>query len=307
MLVPDFYAHLLLEDSAMELLFCHRWLLLSFKREFFNEEVLKMWEACWSCYQTEYFHIFLCVAMVQEYGKVVVEKDMQADDILQFFTDLSMKMDGTRVLRVARQLLLKFRQLPGIPCSLRGLLSGPGIWDSAPLPEIQCSCHDSCLYLDTEFMKVGEKYLEGANENTKTSANTEERPANPVSDDQEIDETSVGFDYRFNIHKVNGPNNSELECEQKRVSDATVEKKEDTTSCIREEKTGKMPEEFEEAEANAIENKLRKQLPQNEKKNLLSFAKNANDENTLESPFLKENGDKLNRQASKIETEEVNP
>lgn len=306
MLVPDFYAHLLLQDSAMELLFCHRWLLLSFKREFFNEEVLKMWEACWSCYQTEYFHIFLCVAMVQEYGKVVVEKDMQADDILQFFTDLSMKMDGTRVLRVARQLLLKFRQLPGIPCSLRGLLSGPGIWDSAPLPEIQCSCHDRCLYLDTELMRVEEKYLEGENENTKTPANMEERPANPVSDDQEVNEKLRCFDYHFNMHKVNGPKNCELECEQKRESDATVEEKEDTTSGIREEKTGKMPEEFEEAEANAIENKLGQQLPQNEKKNVLSFVENANDENTLESPFLKEGGEKLTTQASKIKTEEVN-
>lgn len=150
MLVARFYAHVLLQDDAMDMLFCHRWLLLSFKREFFNEEVLKMWEACWSHYQTEYFHIFLCVAMVQEYGSVVVEQNMSADDMLQFFTDLSMKMDGTKVLRTARQLLLKFRQLPGIPCSLRGLLSGPGIWDSAPLPEIQCSCHNTCVYLHGE-------------------------------------------------------------------------------------------------------------------------------------------------------------
>lgn len=147
MLEAPFYAHLLLQDDNMDMLFCHRWLLLSFKREFFNEEVLKIWEACWSRYQTEYFHIFLCVAMIQEYGGTVVEQNMSADDMLQFFTDLSMKMDGTKVLRTARQLLLKFRQLPGIPCSLRGLLSGPGIWDSAYLPEIQCSCHDKCVNL----------------------------------------------------------------------------------------------------------------------------------------------------------------
>lgn len=36
------------------------------------------------------------------------------------------------------------------------------------------------------------------------------------------------------------------------------------------------------------------------------FYENANDENTLESPFLKEGGEKLNTQASKIKTEEVN-
>lgn len=150
LLLPRFYAHCLLQDDAMDMLFCHRWLLLSFKREFFNEEVLKMWEACWSHYQTKYFHIFLCVAMVQEYGGPVVDQNMSADDMLQFFTDLSMKMDGSRVLRMARQSLLKFRQLPGIPCSLRRLLSGPGIWDSAPLPEIECSCLNSCVYLHEE-------------------------------------------------------------------------------------------------------------------------------------------------------------
>lgn len=150
LLVPRFYAHCILKDDAMDMLFCHRWLLLSFKREFFNEEVLKMWEACWSHYQTKYFHIFLCVAMLQEYGGPVVDKNLSADDMLQFFTDLSMKMDGTRVLRMARHSLLKFRQLPGIPCSLRRLLSGPGIWDSAPLPKIQCDCLNSCVYLHDE-------------------------------------------------------------------------------------------------------------------------------------------------------------
>ena len=146
MMEPQFYAHVLLEDDAMDMLFCHRWLLLCFKREFFNEEVLKMWEACWSRYQTDYFHIFLCVAMVGEYGREVVEKDMPADEMLQYFTNLSMNMDGRQVLRKARQLLLKFRQLPCIPCTVRGLLSGPGIWDSAPLPEIECNCHGNCCY-----------------------------------------------------------------------------------------------------------------------------------------------------------------
>jgi hypothetical protein len=71
MLEPRFYAHLLIKDDGLDMLFCHRWLLLCFKREFFNAEVLLMWEACWSHYQTEYFHIFLCVAMVQEYGNEV--------------------------------------------------------------------------------------------------------------------------------------------------------------------------------------------------------------------------------------------
>jgi len=71
---------------------------------------------------------------------------MQTDDMLQYFTDLSLKMDGSKVLRKARQLLLKFRQLPYIPCCVRGLLSGPGVWDSAPLPIIECQCRGVCIY-----------------------------------------------------------------------------------------------------------------------------------------------------------------
>ena len=71
---------------------------------------------------------------------------MPADEMLQYFTNLSMNMDGKRVLRRARQLLLKFRQLPGIPCTVRGLLSGTGVWDSAPLPEVECNCHGNCCY-----------------------------------------------------------------------------------------------------------------------------------------------------------------
>ena len=112
-----------------------------------------MWEACWSRYQTEFFHIFLCVALVEIYGGEVVKRDMSAVDMLQYFTDLSMKMEGGKVLRCARQLLRRFRQLPYIPCTLRGLLSGPGIWDSAPLPEIECSCHRECQYVTKKLRR----------------------------------------------------------------------------------------------------------------------------------------------------------
>lgn len=214
MLEPEFYAHLLLQDAAMDMLFCHRWLLLSFKREFFNEEVLRMWEACWSCYQTDYFHIFLCVAMVQEYGKEVVEHDMPADDMLQYFTDLSMKMDGTKVLRVARQLLLKFRQLPGIPCSLRGLLSGPGIWDSAPLPEIQCSCHDRCLYLygdltDQEDMNSAETITV----NKKLSVDVDQGSEHLVRDNGEVDKATLDLQQHVQICETNGTDSYESQPE----------------------------------------------------------------------------------------------
>ena len=167
-MAAKFYAHLLLEDENMDLLFCHRWLLLGFKREFYDLHVMRMWEACWSHYQTEFFHIFISVAIVLEYGDPVWQKSMRVDEMLNYFNNLALEMDGDRVLKQARSLLYQFRRLAGIPCTLRGLLSGPGAWDSATLPEIECTCHETsmCKYLNpptraksltTESTEVPEK------------------------------------------------------------------------------------------------------------------------------------------------------
>lgn len=47
-----FYQHLLsLGEDGLQMLFCHRWLLLCFKREFPEAEALRIWEACWAHYQ----------------------------------------------------------------------------------------------------------------------------------------------------------------------------------------------------------------------------------------------------------------
>lgn len=49
---PRFYQHLsALGEDGLQMLFCHRWILLCFKREFPDAEALRMWEACWAHYQ----------------------------------------------------------------------------------------------------------------------------------------------------------------------------------------------------------------------------------------------------------------
>lgn len=49
---PHFHQHLVsLGEDGLQVLFCHRWLLLCFKREFPEAEALRIWEACWAHYQ----------------------------------------------------------------------------------------------------------------------------------------------------------------------------------------------------------------------------------------------------------------
>ncbi|NXW86449.1 TBC16 protein, partial [Alopecoenas beccarii] len=150
---PRFYQHLSsLGEDGLQMLFCHRWILLCFKREFPEAEALRMWEACWAHYQTDYFHLFICVAIVVIYGDDVIEQQLATDQMLLHFGNLAMHMNGELVLRKARSLLYQFHLLPRIPCSLHDLckLCGTGMWDSGFIPAVECSGHhpesESCPY-----------------------------------------------------------------------------------------------------------------------------------------------------------------
>ncbi|XP_037348273.1 TBC1 domain family member 16 isoform X2 [Talpa occidentalis] len=141
---PHFYQHLVsLGEDGLHMLFCHRWLLLCFKREFPEAEALRIWEACWAHYQTDYFHLFVCVAIVAIYGDDVVEQQLATDQMLLHFGNLAMHMNGELVLRKARSLLYQFRLLPRIPCGLHDLCRrcGPGMWDSGSIPAVECTGH----------------------------------------------------------------------------------------------------------------------------------------------------------------------
>lgn len=148
-----FYHHLVtLGEDGLQMLFCHRWILLCFKREFPDAEALRMWEACWAHYQTDYFHLFICVAIVVIYGDDVIEQQLATDQMLLHFGNLAMHMNGELILRKARSLLYQFRLLPRIPCSLHDLckLCGSGMWDSGYIPAVECTGNhpdsESCPY-----------------------------------------------------------------------------------------------------------------------------------------------------------------
>ncbi|XP_056629757.1 TBC1 domain family member 16 [Diorhabda sublineata] len=144
LMVPRFYSHLQKHRDALELLFCHRWILLCFKREFTEGVAMRMWEACWANYLTDYFHLFLCLAIISVYADDVIAQDLRSDEMLLHFSSLAMYMDGQVISRKARGLLHQFRQMREIPCTLAGLCTrcGPGIWDSSHSPRIFCVGHE---------------------------------------------------------------------------------------------------------------------------------------------------------------------
>lgn len=47
-----------------------------------------MWEACWANYQTDYFHLFLCLSIVAVYADDVIAQDLNTDEMLLHFSSL---------------------------------------------------------------------------------------------------------------------------------------------------------------------------------------------------------------------------
>lgn len=87
-MLPKFFDHLSNYMDSMELLFCHRWILLCFKREFTEAVAIRMWEACWSNYLTDYFHLFLCLGIMAVYADDVIAQNLTADEMLLYFSSL---------------------------------------------------------------------------------------------------------------------------------------------------------------------------------------------------------------------------
>lgn len=85
-----------MERKMTKLTFCDR---RCFKREFSEGSALRMWEACWANYLTDYFHLFLSLAIVCVYGDDVVNQDLRTDEMLLHFSSLAMHMDGDMILR----------------------------------------------------------------------------------------------------------------------------------------------------------------------------------------------------------------
>jgi len=90
--------------SPLNVRFCHKVILTfvcyrCFKREFPEVEALKMWEACWANYLTDYFHLFLCLAIISIYSDDVIAQDLRTDEMLLHFSSLAMFMDGELILR----------------------------------------------------------------------------------------------------------------------------------------------------------------------------------------------------------------
>ena len=106
LLDPQLHAHFGKQDCR-NYLFCYRWLLLHFKREFDFTDCLRLWEALWTCRFCSHLLLYVCVAVLQQFRAEIIDNSMTFDDMVLFTNDLVKRIPLEESLRNA-ELLSKF-------------------------------------------------------------------------------------------------------------------------------------------------------------------------------------------------------
>lgn len=79
---PKLY-HYFVEHQSDNMYFCFRWLLVWFKREFSNQDILTLWEVLWTGLPCKNFHLFVAIAILDEEAPIFIEQNYEFNEILK--------------------------------------------------------------------------------------------------------------------------------------------------------------------------------------------------------------------------------
>ncbi|KAG5221671.1 GTPase activating protein [Salix suchowensis] len=88
-----------------------RWVLISFKREFSFDDVLKLWEVLWTDYYSIDFVLFIALAILESHRDMILRYLVEFDEILKYCNELSMTIELDSTIAQAEVLFLSFSQL----------------------------------------------------------------------------------------------------------------------------------------------------------------------------------------------------
>uniref|UniRef100_A0A914ZRZ5 TBC1 domain family member 15 n=4 Tax=Parascaris univalens TaxID=6257 RepID=A0A914ZRZ5_PARUN len=125
MVVNPKLANYLESHQSDDMYFCFRWVLVSFKREFSFDDIMKLWEVLWTDLPCANFHLLICVAILDKQMNYIIENKFGLTEILKHVNDLSMNIDLDETLTSAEaifhQLAASQDKLPKHVCNILSL------------------------------------------------------------------------------------------------------------------------------------------------------------------------------------------
>lgn len=99
------------KTNSLNLFFCFRWLLCSFKREFSFDQTMQLWEALWTDHLGTHFHLFVALAIIEQHRDILIRYLQEFDEVLKYVNELAGTLDVQQVLADAEVLYYTFRKV----------------------------------------------------------------------------------------------------------------------------------------------------------------------------------------------------
>uniref|UniRef100_A0A1B6CAJ1 TBC1 domain family member 15 n=1 Tax=Clastoptera arizonana TaxID=38151 RepID=A0A1B6CAJ1_9HEMI len=118
---PELGLYLDQHDSS-NMFFCFRWLLVLFKREFSNNDIMLLWEVLFTNLPCPNFHLLLCIAILDCEKNILIENKYGFTEILKHVNDLSLKIDVEKIIRRAESIYLQLTATTDLPLVVKRII-----------------------------------------------------------------------------------------------------------------------------------------------------------------------------------------
>uniref|UniRef100_A0A1A9WW06 TBC1 domain family member 15 n=1 Tax=Glossina brevipalpis TaxID=37001 RepID=A0A1A9WW06_9MUSC len=105
--------------------FCFRWLLVWYKREFNNDNIIKLWECLWTRLPCPNFHILISVAILDQQTERIIESKYEFTEILKHVNELSGNIDLNVTLKTAEAIYYQIKEANHLPNDIRQIIGEP--------------------------------------------------------------------------------------------------------------------------------------------------------------------------------------
>lgn len=143
--------HYMCSHDSDNMYFCFRWLLVWYKRELDNDDVLKLWECLWTRYPCANFHLLFSVAILDQETNVIIDNKYEFNEILKHVNELTGTIDLKRTLETAEAIYLQLKASEALPNDIRQIIGEPLL-----PPAAGEQADEMAAYSDDEFDELHE-------------------------------------------------------------------------------------------------------------------------------------------------------
>uniref|UniRef100_A0A336LRN6 TBC1 domain family member 15 n=1 Tax=Culicoides sonorensis TaxID=179676 RepID=A0A336LRN6_CULSO len=118
---PKLYNYFV-EHQSENMYFCFRWLLVWFKREFSNQDILSLWEVLFTDLPCKNFHLFIALAILDEESHIFMKNNFEFNEILKHINELSGNINLSKIINKAESIYIQVKNSTKLTDEIRRII-----------------------------------------------------------------------------------------------------------------------------------------------------------------------------------------